>query len=381
MKKLLFLSAIATIATVCLSTDAFAIRLGLFEIHPFLTLTERYTDNVFNTSADERPDFSTVITPGVQVIFPRVKKKYHLDIVYQADIEIFNKYTSENATNHKALGKFEINLPSGIGINLSEEFVRNHDSRGVNIGEELAFYKYSLASASIAYKLSDRFKIQADYTNFIVKYEADRNSFMDRADNTLAGYVYYRVMPKTSAFIEYEYVLIDFDESDFDGDEHHIFGGVTWEVTEKTKGTIKGGYGIKNFKDPSLEKFRGYLMEANIDYNITTRHSLKLKATRETNETNVYGTDFFVTTGFSLEYFHRFTGKITGRSNISYGVDSYHGLYERQDDTWKFGLGFTYSIQKWLITEAGYQYTNRTSNFDYLGYKNNLFNIRVTTTL
>lgn len=381
MKKLL-LSSIAALITIFLNSDVYAIRLGLFEVHPFLSLTERYTDNVFNTTDDKQSDFSTVITPGFQVIFPRVKKNYHLDLTYQADIERFSKYSSENAENHKAVGKLDLMLPSGIELNFSDEFVRNHDERGVNTYPELDFYKYNKASASVSYILTDRFKIQANYSNFLVIYEEDRNSFMDRAENSLAGYVYYRFMPKTSAFVEYEYVVIDFDKSsDFDGNEHNIFGGLTWEASEKTKGTVKVGYGIKDFKGSSIESFRGYLMQADMDYNITSRHSLKLRAVRETNETNVYGSDFFITTGFSLRYLQKFTGKITGKCDLSYGVDSYHGLYEREDNTWKFGIGFTYNIQKWLITEADYRYTNRDSSIDYLGYKNNLFSIMVTTTL
>jgi hypothetical protein len=380
VKKSLLCVVIAVIFG--LSSEALAVRLGSFEVHPFLSLTEQYTDNVYNTNSDKKSDLSTTISTGLQLIFPRVKKKYHLDLIYQMDMERFNKFTSENATNHTANGKFEIKFPGGIQIELSDKFLRGHDPRGVSLSEELDFYTYNTGTVRAAYSLTDRFKLQMDYTNLFINYDAERNRFRNRTDNTVAGYLYYRILPKTAVFVEYEYVAVNFKESeDSDSTEHHIFGGITWEVTGKTKGTFKGGYGTKSFKDQSLEKFSGYLVEATVDYNFTSRHSVKLKGIRETNETDFYGSDFYVSTVFSLEYFQRFTGKITAKCDLSYGVDNYYGDVKRRDDEWKTGIGIIYEIKKWLITEAGYYYTKRNSDIEDFSYKNNLFKFKVTTRL
>lgn len=344
-------------------------------------MKEEYTDNVFNSNTDERSDFSTTLSPGLKILFPRQKKNYKFEFLYQADIERFSRYTSENAENHKVNGEFDYKSPAGIEISLSDKFTRSHDPRGVNIGEELDFYRDNVFSTSVAYSFAERFKIRFDYTNHLVDYEADRNSFRDRTDNSLSGYLYYKFLPKTSAFIEYEYLDVDFRESgDFDSTENHFFGGITWEVTGKTKGTIKAGYGTKDFKG-EIKGFRGYLTEVNIDHNFTPRHSIKIMAIRRTNETNIFGSDYFVTTGLAVDYFQRLTGKITARINASYGRDSFRGEFARRDDTWTGGIGLIYDIRKWLITEAGYLYTNRNSTFDEFDYKNNRFFLRVTATL
>ena len=381
MKKY-FLCAVVCVAIHTLGSESHAMRLGAFEIHPFLALQERFNDNVFNTSADKKSDFSTVITPGLQLLFPRVKKKYHLELIYQADLERFNKFKSENANNHKAAGKFEVKFPVGLEFAASDEFIRNHDPRGVNISGELDFFRTNLASASAAYNVSDRFKIRLDYSNYIVDYEAGRNDFRNRTDNALAAYVFYRFQPKTSAFVEYEYVVIDFRSSDeFDSKEHHLFGGITWDVTGKTKGTVKAGYGSKTFQDPTIEGFKGYLMELIIDHNFTPRHSIKIKGARRTNETNVFGTSFFITTGASIEYFQKFTGKITGTAAISYGRDSFHGDLPRRDDARQAGIGLIYQFKKWLRTEAKYSYTKRKSTENEFNYRNNTYYLKVVASL
>ncbi len=364
-----------------LSDRALAWRLGSFEINPLLSLKEEYTDNVFNTNTDEKSDFSTTITPGLKVLFPRRKKNYKLDLLFQADLERYHRYSSEDADNHKVTADFEIKFPAGLEIALSEKFIRNHDPRGVNLYEELDFYRNNIFNASIGYNLAERFKIRLEYTNNLIDYEADRNSFRDRTDNTIAFYLYYKFLPKTSAFLEYEHVNVDFDGSnDFDSKEEHFFGGITWEVTGKTKGTVKAGYGTKDFKG-NIDGFKGYIAEVNIDHNFTPRHSIKITALRRTNETNVFRSDFFVTTGLAIDYFQRLTGKITVTASASYGRDSFKGELSRKDDTWTGGLGVSYDIRKWLITEVRYIYTKRNSTYNDFDYKNNRFFVRITFTL
>lgn len=364
-----------------ITEPAHAIRIGSFEINPFLSVKEEYTDNVFNSSIDEKGDFSTTLSPGLKVLFPRQKKRYKLELFYQADLERYHKYSSENADNHRARTDFEIKFPAGLDFSLSDEFTRNHDPRGVNIGEELDFYRNNIFSFTAGYSFAERFKVRLDYTNNLIDYEADRNSFRDRTDNSLALYLYYKFLPKTSAFIEYEHVIVDFDESnDFDSTEDHLFGGITWEVTGKTKGTVKAGYGIKDFKG-DLEGFKGSIAEINIDHNFTPRHSIKITAIRKTNETNVFGSDFFITTGIAVNYFQKLTSKITARASASYGRDSFRGEFSRRDDTWTGGFGIVYEIRKWLITEAAYLYTNRDSTVDDFDYKNNRFFLRITATI
>lgn len=359
----------------------YALRVGSFEVNPFFSMKEEYTDNVFNTNLDEKADFYTTLSPGLKVLFPRQKKRYKLELFYQADLERYHRYSSEDANNHKAKGELEIKFPGGLDLGLSDEFTINHDPRGVNIAEELDFYKNNIFSFSMGYSFAERFKVRFDYTNYLLDYEADRNSFRDRTDNSFAFYVYYKFLPKTSVFIEYEHVIVDFDESnDFDSKEEHFFGGITWEITGKTKGTIKGGYGIKDFEG-AIEGFKGYISEIDIDHNFTPRHSIKIKAVRKTNETNVFGSDFFVTTGMAIDYFQRLTNKITLRASTSYGRDSFRGEISRRDHTWTGGARIVYEIRKWLITEAGYLYTKRNSTVDDFDYKNNRFFFRVTAAL
>lgn len=382
MKKSLLCAFLCLTGFLAIAAPARAMRLGAFEIHPFIDVSEEYTDNVFASNTNKEGDFATVITPGIQLIYPRAEKRYRLELLYQATIEHFYRFSSENAVTHKAIGKFHYRMPSGFDLNIGDEFTRGHDIRGINVNEELDFYRDNLLSVSLGYSLSERFGIRADYRYYILRYDADRNSFRNRHDNTLAGYLFYKVMPKTSVFVEYEYTDVEFDESsDMNSKEHHFFAGITWDVTGKTKGTVKAGFEKKVFEDPSISGFQGYIMEVDIDHNFDSRNSLRVVGVRKTNETNIAGADFFVTTGLLLEYYHRFTGKISGKAYVGYERDEYRGGFSRKDDVWKAGASLSYQIRKWLRTEAGYSYTIRNSTIDDFDYTNNMYFLRIGATL
>lgn len=60
-----------------ISGDVFGRKGGY--VHPFLSIAEYYTDNVFNANVDKKSDFITVISPGIWLTIPHIYEKL-LDI-------------------------------------------------------------------------------------------------------------------------------------------------------------------------------------------------------------------------------------------------------------------------------------------------------------
>jgi hypothetical protein len=217
-----------------------------------------------------------------------------------------------------------------------------------------------------------------DYTNHFLNYDNDQLSYRNEVDNTIATYLFYRIMPKTSLFVEYQYVKFNHDSSPLDNNsENYIYGGITWDVTAKSTGRIQAGYETKKYNNPSLGKYNSFSFDVSIDHNLDPKNSLKLLASRRTHETNMEGTLFYTTTGFLAQYYHRITGKITARGDLGYGQDKYSGGIPRTDNTWRAALWLFYQIKKWLRIELGYGYTNRNSNIDEFTYKNNTFYLKL----
>ena len=243
-------------------------------VHPFLAVTEFYTDNVFYSKNDKKSDFATVLSPGIWLTVPGVYeklliadtsilspggfslsrykpetfKRYQTYLFYNADIELYSRETSGNIVNHKLEGLLQYNLRGGLTFELIDQFLASHDLRGTGISSELDKFRTNLADFIVTYNLGERFMLRLDYANYFVDYTASRNDFRDRNDNTVSAYLFYLFRPKTSLFYEYEFVDVSYVDNILSNSaEHHSFLGVQWDVTAKSKGSVKAGYGLKDF--------------------------------------------------------------------------------------------------------------------------------------
>ncbi len=395
------------------SGEIFGTRGGY--VHPFLSVTEYFTDNVFYSKNNKESDFATILSPGIWLSVPHVYekllyidtanispggfslsksqqetfKRYQLYLFYNADFEQFSKFSSDNAVNHRAQGLFQYNLKSGLSLELIDQFIISHDMRGTGITTELDKFKNNLANITLSYDISNRFKVRADYSNFFVDYTAGRNDFRDRSDNAVSGYLFYKIQPKTSLFAEYEFLDIAYKTNDlFNSKEYHWFGGVQWDITAKSKGSVKAGYGTKDFTVPVLKNAADFIMEAQIDYQFTPKTSIILKASRRTNETNIAETDFVLSNTVELQYLQKLTGKITADVKLAYTNDNYkgkvtfNGLTGNLKDNYYMGVfALRYKFKEWLQMDLGYIFDKRDSNFSGFDYITNIVFLRLTGSL
>lgn len=232
--------------------------------------------------------------------------------------------------------------------------------------------------------MSERFRLRFDYSLFSVNYDDERNNFRDRNDNSIYGYVFYKFQPKTALFIEYAY--LDKDET-LNSREQHYFAGIQWDATAKSKGSIKAGYGVKEFSFDN-EEDSNFIVEIQIDYKFTPKTSLLLRASRRTTETNIATTDFILSNTFEAEYIQKVTGKITSDIKLVYENDNYKGALtfggetkEREDNYFSGMFSIQYDFREWPKTAIGFLHTRRDSNFYSFDYKTNSIFFRITSAL
>ena len=129
-------------------------------IHPFLTITEYYTDNAFSTNDDKKSDFITVLSPGIWLTVPvelekistvdtstlspggmslsryppDAFKRYQAYLSYVANIELHSRDSNElNFVGHKAEGLLQYNFRGGLSLELLDQFEFSHDDFGTGI--------------------------------------------------------------------------------------------------------------------------------------------------------------------------------------------------------------------------------------------------------
>lgn len=383
-------------------------------IHPFLTITEYYTDNALSSNKDKKSDFITVLSPGIWLTVPvelekistvdtstlspggmslsryppDAFKRYQAYLSYVANIELHSRDSSGlNFIGHKAEGLLQYNFRGGLSLELLDQFGFSHDDFGTGISSrELDKYNTNLLSFIATYRLSERFKLRAGYANFIVHYYDESLDFRDRNDNAFSGYIFYKFKPKTSLFVQYDFIDIQYNKDTVSNSkEYHYLGGIQWDMTAKSSGTIKAGYGFKDFTKSSSNDSKDFIMELQLSHRFTPKTSMTLTASRTTNETNISTTNYILSTAIGVGYVQMLTSKLTADIQVAYTNDIYRQDLTYDDRTdqlndkyYTASFSLRHKVKRWLETSVGYLFSKRDSNFSDFDYTTNSIFLRAT---
>lgn len=383
-------------------------------VHPFLTITEYYTDNAFSSNKDKKSDFITVLSPGIWLTVPvelekistvdtstlspggmnlsryppDAFKRYQAYLSYVANIELHSRDSSGlNFVGHKAEGLLQYNFRGGLSLELLDQFLFSHEDFGTGISSrELDKYKTNLLSFIATYRLSERFKLRAGYANFIVRYDDASLDFRDRNDNAFSGYIFYKFKPKTSLFVQYEFIDVQYKkDTALNSKEYHYLSGIQWDMTAKSSGTIKAGYGFKDFAGLGSNDSKDFIMELQLSHRFTPKTSMTLTASRTTNETNISTTNYILSTAIGVGYVQMLTSKLTADIQVAYTNDIYRQDLTYDDRTdqlndkyYTASFSLRHKVKRWLETSVGYLFSKRNSNFSEFDYTTNSIFLRAT---
>lgn len=383
-----------------------------YNIHPFISFSGYYTDNLFNTRDDKKSDFYTRLSPGIWLAFPWIKEagvssqtdtgspggllhsrfpaRYpgHIKtyLIYQADIERYTRNRSEDTTGHFLEGMVQYNFRNGLSIDVSDQFKKSYNERGTGAWFGLDKFISNYFSTVLSYEVGDRGMLRLDYTKYGLHYTASRNDFRDRSDNAVSGYIFYKLRPRLAVFGEYDYIDLNYVGDTLSGSrEHHIFGGFRWDITAKSRGSVKVGYGIKDFEDTAVKSNNNLLFEAQLDHKFNTKTSVLLVASRKTNESDVAQANAIVSDSINATLTKRLATRLNGAIDLSYSNDNYQndvtfGIETKQlrNQYYKAGVTLQYEFREWLKFDTGYMHSQRGSNFPIFNYKNNTIFFRIT---
>jgi hypothetical protein len=385
-------------------------------IHAALSVTEVYYDNAFSTPDNKESGYATILTPEVWALLPHyyqdplpiedsatrspggllvtrlkpeVTRRYYSYLSYKADIPVETKnFVQGNGITYDAKGRFIYNFGRGLYLDLIDQFVRSYESRATDLSVlpgAAAKYKSNLFNAIVFYDTSNRTRLRLDYANYYLSLDDPSEAFRNRTDNALSGYFFYRFRPKTSAFVEYSFTDIKYKTSHlFDSREHLFAGGLQWDITTRSVGIIKAGYGIKDFVNTD-DKVDNLILEAQVKHRFSAKRQATLTAFRKTNETDIDASFYVLSDGVRVDYQQLFSAKVAGFLDLAYTHDRYHSRQgtedpfgKLEDDTYEARLIFQYAFKKWLKSDIGYTYTRRDSSIDTFSFTNNALMFRIT---
>jgi hypothetical protein len=339
-------------------------QIGQLKINPFLALSETFSDNVFFTPDNRKIDSITMVTPGVRLKLPF--QTHIAELNYYSVITRYGKdYRIDDTTDHHGNAAVDLMFGDRFEMRLSDQLAHDHEPRSSSATSNIEVFDTNAAALSAAYRTSDLTRLQIDYTKSDWRYLTGH--FRDREEDLVAGTVFYRVLSRTSVFIEYGYRKIAYSDEtlELDSTVGTLQGGLTWDVTARTKGTIKAGMARKDFKSSARGNTSTMVGSADVRHDFSKDTTLVLTAERTINEPDIASINYFVSTGAYVELTQRLVTTLFAVVRGAYVLDDDTSRTDRTS----LGLaGLKYRVKDWFEFAADYNWHVRNSNISGNNY-------------
>ena len=388
-----------------------------FELTPRISVSEVYDDNIYLDATNEKSDYLTTVSPGINMMMSSINRSLSLD--YSPTWVFYDQYDENDTVRHAGNLAFWQNFAEHLRFNLNDTYIKseepleeNEEIEGVRSTRNT--YKRNTGSASLAYQFGpedtvnfgyrhsllenedvtlDDGKIQNPFGN--VTYWFDVNNGLEltagftdanfsRDDGSIAEDDYtghaagvrytYRFSQNTNGSIGYDVTARDFDGLTEDYEVHEGSIGFEHALSSDVSFSLGGGYFTQ--KNEQSDDETGYLYNASMAKRFQ-RGSFSIGAQGGWDEsyleaerrgfTRYWGADS------SIEY--TFMQGLNGYAGGSYRRDK--DSADREWKTQRANCGLRLMFMRWFSLSLDYSYAQRDDDFDAEDYTDN----RVTLTL
>ena len=383
--------------------DLFGIRGGF--VHPYITLSGEYTDNLYNLAENKTSNFLTRISPGVWFSLPRTKQipititphntspgglqlqirdyeasdRYRIYLLAGLDYNAYSEDSDLNDTDARLEGLYRYNMRGGLSLQVLDRFTYGQDRFEVGSASRgnLRRYTSNIFMGTADYTITEKLRFKFDYSNFMLDYDDEINEPLDRIDNVFDLYGYYIYSLKTSFFLQYRYTDVSYDSAaEKDNDQNYIYGGITWNTTEKLSILFKLGSQDRNYESDTVAgsyDWSGFSFDLQTLYRWTEKTQFSLDMYRKSEESDSAVAIDKVVLGARFGYRQNITDKLNASLDLIYESADYTQIIEtsRDDDRYYVRPALQYYFRKWLMTELAYVYDKRESTDDLFDYESN----------
>ena len=154
--------------------------------------------------------------------------------------------------------------------------------------------------------------------------------------------------------------------------------GLTWDISSRSKGTLKAGLAQKNFSSSTEPNRTVKVGSADVRHDFTSDTTVVLTAQRSLNEPNIQDMTYFISTGAYADLTQRFSQKWAVVVRGAAVQDIY---FIRTDRTALGVVGLKYRAKDWLELAADYNWRSRHSDVPANNYTEHSAVIMVSASL
>jgi len=384
---------VAAFASNAYAEEAASIPVGGMELIPSLLVGYGYDDNVWGTPGETVSSDFTTFSPKFIL---RADKGLNVhELSYTLFGEYFNDSHDDDHTDHLFRYDSHLDFNDRNRLDLNAGYTKAKARRDTTnnffgeSGNQTDEYKVGGIYGFGALSGKGQLDLGANYSWLRYNNNYDTGSqtrLRERDVANLLATVYYRVAPKTRALAEVRYENFDYTASDsrLNSDSYGILGGATWDLSAKTAGTVKLGYGKKSFDDNEVSQFD----DGKFIWNVAATWLPRTYSTFTLDSRSYYGegsiTEAVIDTiNTSLDWKHSWSPYWSTNAKYSYITDDYEGSFNngRKDKINDIDLGLNYRIARWMDVGAYYRYRDNNSNQSISDWDRNVYGLRANLNL
>lgn len=349
---------------------------------PYIGMALGRDDNLFMSNGNERTSNYFLLSPGFALDARGNRTVFQMK--YQGQIGRYPQSDDDNYVDHATRALFDVAFDRRNFLRLGLDYIRSHDPRGSTdrpVAGRPDVYRMVTPSATYAFGApgaAGRVELYASEADKRYLNNRATTEVSDREARELGGVFYWRVAPKTYVLAEVRDTEISYRlPSAASGDERRYYGGMSWEATAATTGTLKAGRLVRKFDVGDEDSSTSW--EGIISWSPRTYSKFDLFTSRQTNESTGLGRYILSSIG-GVSWNHAWSSVLSTGVELRYQKDNYRG-FDRKDEISTVGLRAGYKLRRWLTLGAEYTYTNRDSNAPTFEYDKNLYLLTATASM
>jgi len=370
------------------------VPVGSGYVFPSIDLTFLNDDNLTNADINEIDTIGWKVAPSL--LYEQSSNRSRFAADWRLDAGWYDDSPIDDYVDNYVSGIFEYQPTNRFNSALKANFTDSHDPRGTGRAEgalvaaqpEFDEWHSFGVEGNFGYGLENGIaRVEGDVGYTTKEYDNNRGSTFvrDRDDTYGAARFFYRLAPNTDLVVEgrladHSYVQTAVGVAPLDSFVHRILGGVSWEATGKTTGSIKLGYIDKDFDSGTRQDGDALIWEIGITWEPRTYSVVNISSSRDFQETNGAGNFIQKDNFISADWTHYWQEHISTTVNFSYTEDTFDPT-TREDELTNAGARLNYDLQRWLTVSGGYRYDERDSNANAFDYERNIFELTVRVTL
>jgi len=387
MRRTLFAALLTTSALVAASPtsaeeplEPLGIRAGAFLVYPRVNASVGFDSNVYAEPNNENSDILLVVRPEIEA-----RSQWSRHSLSASAFAEGGFYRDETDANYLDFGlgvAGVVDISSVQALRVDVSAARLHEDAGDPdaVGSS-DVTKYLALSGTIAYRYQfNRFFVQPsvgvsrnDYDDVPGFNNDDRDHNLYQI--TLRGGV--AVSPAIRVFGEGFWRRSDYDHTPDDAGvdrEAKTYGarlGTELEFTRLLVGDVGVGIARHNPDDSALDDTTGFNAAVGLTWTPTPLTTVNINALADLQETTITFRGDTASTRFrkqlSVGVTHAVLRNISINGRALYIRDDFEGT-SRSDDVFGFGAGVSYTVNRWLVVGASYDFQKRVSDDDTAEY-------------